>query len=262
MGRDDDYSTDDSEKKRKAIKEVAESFERSKKTPRSPQKTQKKEEDKLDLILNIIREMKKDQIEIKNETHQIRAEQKGFNEEIKKLKQNFEILRKENDEIKKENKEMKEKLQDTKKTLEWIEKERRKNNVVMSGMFMNTNDPAMLKDGIENFLKEHVKTDTKAKAVTKIAEKTYVIELENENDKKKVMQNKSKLKDYKAERVYINDDLTKEERDKQRQIRLMAQEEKGKGRAVKTGYNKVTIDGIEWKWNTDAKKLEKTGTKN
>lgn len=81
-------------------------------------------------------------------------------------------------------------------------------------------------------------------------------------DKEKTMKNKSQLKNIKNARIYINNDLTKEEREKQKKIRQRAQQEKANGKTVKMGYNKLIIDGVEWKWNREKEDLEKSGTKN
>ncbi|KAI4465408.1 atp synthase mitochondrial f1 complex assembly factor 2/atp12 protein mitochondrial precursor [Holotrichia oblita] len=58
-----------------------------------------------------------------------------------------------------------------------------------------------------------------------------------------VMKNKSKLRNKLDNKVFINDDLTREERDIQRIIRQKAKEEKSKGKQVKIGYAKLVIEG-------------------
>jgi hypothetical protein len=61
------------------------------------------------------------------------------------------------------------------------------------------------------------------------------------NRKKNNMLNKSKLKERKGEKMYIHDDLTNEERKKQKKLR----EEGDRGKRVKIGYRKIQVNG-EW----------------
>ena len=59
----------------------------------------------------------------------------------------------------------------------------------------------------------------------------WVVRLEKEEDKMKILENKYKLKkDTGTEGIYINNDLTKQEREIQRQLRKMVKEEREKGR--------------------------------
>lgn len=53
----------------------------------------------------------------------------------------------------------------------------------------------------------------------------------------RIMKNKSKLKNLEPEKVYINDDLTKKERAKQKKMSNFARDEKSKGKNVKMRYN-------------------------
>lgn len=93
--------------------------------------------------------------------------------------------------------------------------------------------------------------------VRKLGEKRCLIELKNEQDKKKLMQAKSKLKNLKGETIYINDDLTNREREMQKIIRQMAKKERENGKTVKIGYRKLIVNGTEWRWNSDKEILVK-----
>ena len=59
------------------------------------------------------------------------------------------------------------------------------------------------------------------------------------------MKNKNKLK---GTQTYIDDDLTKEELEIQKQIREIARKEKQKGSQVRIGYKKICIDGKWRRW--------------
>jgi hypothetical protein len=59
------------------------------------------------------------------------------------------------------------------------------------------------------------------------------------------MLNKSKLKERKGERMYIDHDLTNEERKTQDKLKEVAREERDRGKRMKIGYRKIQING-EW----------------
>jgi hypothetical protein len=50
---------------------------------------------------------------------------------------------------------------------------------------------------------------------------------------------KSKLKERKSEGMYINDDLTNEERKTQKKLREVARGKRDRGKTVKIGYRKI-----------------------
>ena len=61
-----------------------------------------------------------------------------------------------------------------------------------------------------------------------------------------ILQNKNKLK---GKEIYIENDLTKQEREIQAAIRQKAKEERNKGNEVKIGYLKLRINGKWEHWN-------------
>ena len=78
-------------------------------------------------------------------------------------------------------------------------------------------------------------------------------------EKIEVMKNKGKLK---GKWIYIDDDLTKEERETQSEIRKQAREERDKGKTVKVGYKKLIINGTLFKWCEKEKKVVLSRSKN
>lgn len=71
------------------------------------------------------------------------------------------------------------------------------------------------------------------------------VELNSLEDKIKIMKNKNKLK---GQDRYINDDLTRQEREIQNDLRKGAREEKEKGNEVKGSYQKLLINNwVNWK---------------
>lgn len=170
------------------------------------------EDDKLDVMLNLIRDMNIDQKEIKNEIKQMRTEQGNFKEELLKMQKQIEELRQENEQLKKENKDIKEEIKEIKHEVEQSRKEKKKNNVIMSGLSIENTDPEILKDTMKLMVNEYVGVEVKVKSAAKIGDKTYLMELEDQRDKETIMKNKYKLKNVRNKRIYINDDLTKSER--------------------------------------------------
>uniref|UniRef100_A0A6P7GYW0 Uncharacterized protein LOC114348580 n=1 Tax=Diabrotica virgifera virgifera TaxID=50390 RepID=A0A6P7GYW0_DIAVI len=151
---------------------------------------------------------------------EIKRNQKESKETIEKLITENRELRKENAELKKENKEIKEGLREITKNIEVMEKHRRINNVVISGLTIDTYEQARLKGKINNFIKHHLGIEVKIRNAHKLGEKTCLIELENQEEKRKIMEKKYKLKEIKEHKVYINEDTTIKERDIQKTIRM------------------------------------------
>lgn len=248
MSSDDEYTTDDQSKKRRPTgKEIGAEFSKSIKILRTPPKPQRKEENMLDTILKTIQDMK---VELTDEIRQVRIDQKKYAEEMEKLKSENEKLKKENVEIKKE-------LWELRNTVERLDKEKRKNNIVLNGINIETEDNAERKELMKAFIQQHLGLNVQVREARSLGEKVCLISLESEQDKIQVMENKYKLKNNNDTRaVYLNNDLTKQEREIQRQMIKMAKEEKDKGNQVKKGYNKITINGVEWRWNKNKGKME------
>ncbi|KAF2900033.1 hypothetical protein ILUMI_06152 [Ignelater luminosus] len=93
-------------------------------------------------------------------------------------------------------------------------------------------------------------TDAKGKShediihAEQIGTKIITSELENTAGKERVMKNKHKQL---QERIFINNKLTWEEREKRKKMKQRMEEEKKKGRTANMGYQKITIDGKQWK---------------
>lgn len=67
------------------------------------------------------------------------------------------------------------------------------------------------------------------------------------------MKNKRRLE---GTDCYIENDLTKEERGIQTELRKRAREEVSKGHTVKIGYKKIQINGQWYKYNEEVSKNE------
>ncbi|KAF2904470.1 hypothetical protein ILUMI_01710 [Ignelater luminosus] len=106
--------------------------------------------------------------------------------------------------------------------MDLLDKEKTKNNLVITGLGFNMEDKAKMKEGVSNFIKEKVGIESTIKLVRKIVLKRGIIEMENFDKKMRIT------------------------------------ELKVEGKQVKTTYKKLIIDGIVWKWNKKEQTLEET----
>lgn len=139
--------------------------------------------------------------------------------------------------------------------LELLEGEKRKNNIVVQGVGIETNNPEELRNKMEKFLEKELQIKTAVESSVKLGEKTCLVRLANQEEKRKVMLNKQKLRFKSEERLFIQDDLSKKDREIQKKIKMKAIEERDKGKRVKIGFRKMYIETEEWRWNTEEEKL-------
>ena len=249
-GGESSSSVDDKKRGREQDDVTGDIFRKSKRTTRSPLKSHRDNEEKLNQILNTVQEMKEVITEMRKEQQEYREEMLEIKRENENLKREFELSRRENEEIRGE-------LNSLKKTIDRLEREKREKNVVLTGLKMDTADTKTLRKSTENFLEQHLEVKVKVKAAHRLGQNTCLIQLENLQDKEDIMRNKQKLRKLSSGIVFINNDLSVEERIMQKQIRERAREERKRGKTVKVGFHKIVIEGEEWKWNRNLNKLEK-----
>ncbi|KAF2887642.1 hypothetical protein ILUMI_18532 [Ignelater luminosus] len=124
-----------------------------------------------------------DMKDLKNELKQIRIKQKECNEELKELKRESNMLKEEN-KIFKKNIEIKTELKETTKSVEILEKEKRLNNVVVTGLKVDTSNSLALKEAMNDFVKQHLEVEPKLKTFRKLGPRTYLMEMINTYEKK------------------------------------------------------------------------------
>lgn len=258
--KSDGYSTDEGKRKRGEDEQEG-IFAKSKKLSRTPDKN-KKTEDKIDKIMEMMNVVMQELREIKVEQREIKEGQRAMEEENRKYMEELKGIKMENEEIKKQNQELKVALEAVNKKLESIERDKRRNNIVVQGVTINDTKPEVLVERMKDFIEGHVGVKVSVKNARKLGNKTCLVELENRKDKMEVMKSKSKLRQHKDVEVYINDDMTKVEREIQGKIRKVAQQERERGKRVKIGYQKIIIDGQQYRWNREEEKLERILSKN
>ncbi|KAF2904926.1 hypothetical protein ILUMI_01247 [Ignelater luminosus] len=131
-----------------------------------------------------------------------------------------------------------------------IEKDKKKSNIVLSGL------PAGPKDGIK-IKKEMEKFSKEIKDTGKIGNLKCVVEIKIIADKREVIKNKYKLRQVKNKMVYINEELTEKEREVQKNVKGTVAKELKTGNKVRIWYMKLNINEEDLKWNTEESELKK-----
>lgn len=203
------------------------------------EKQDKWEEDK-EMFLSSLKKQEKVQ-----ETQREKIE--SLENRLKNLEKHLES-RKGQQESSIENKDstMQERIKNLEMNLERKEKMQRKDNIVIKGKTFDIRNTA---EEIRKFLKEKLEIDAQILETKpiKIGENEHtIVKLGSTQQKTQVMKAKSKLKQ-EAEKIFIENDLTFQERKIQKEIKNFAREHKGK--EVKIGYQKVTVEGREYKWD-------------
>lgn len=245
MNQHNNFRKRDREQNSEDIEEII--FGNSRKVIRSPdykktrgkegKKSQNRENENPTAGMDEIRDLKKMIVEMMEEIRNNTKENRELREE----------MRKREEEWRKEKEDLYKRIEVLEERTEKEERAKRKMNLVLKGIKIKSEEPEM---EIENFFKKNLGVETKIKKINKIrSENEYsitVVEMETWDMKQRVMKNKNKLK---GSHMYIENDLTVEERKIQAQIRAIAKREKEKGKKVKVGYKKITINGEEYDWN-------------
>ena len=121
--------------------------------------------------------------------------------------------------------------------------ERRKNIIITGGKFI-LNKEGVYK-AVDKFLRVELDVNASIDEVIVInnneKKPKILVKLLKMEDKKLIMKNKTRLRRIK-DFIYIDDDFTREEREKQKKVREAAKIEREKGKNIKIGYNKLKIN--------------------
>lgn len=256
--------SEDSKRKRGDENENEGIFSRSKKITRTPEKTKfKKPGDNQDEVKEMLKELLMDNKrktsemeEIKNIMSNIAYEMKEFRKENAEIKQQMQQLKKENKDLKKEINEMRQKMEKTEINVEYCQKVSKRNNLVIKGLPINTNDNETIKEDMQNFIKQELGIQAKICRASRINDRMCTIEMQMFEDKMKILRAKSKLRNKREDQIYIDCDYTLKEIDMQKNLREIAARERKNGKKVKMGYNFLIINGTKRKWKADINNIE------
>lgn len=81
-----------------------------------------------------------------------------------------------------------------------------------------------------------------------------IVEMEKWEEKEKIMK---EMKANYMVGIFIDHDMTKEEREVQRRLKERARKEREGGKKVKVGYRKMYIEGELYVWNEEGKEIRK-----
>lgn len=229
--------------KRKAantsFEELSNIFRKSKVTIRSPTKSNETDMDRIAEAINTLREeMKQGFKENSNKTENLTRELENARTELQMLRE--EIKSKE-ESWKKEKQKLENKIQEMDERIEHVEKQRRRNNIVIKHEKFNGNQVA---EGVRQFLKQKLNIDTHIQEAYQIKDIT-IAKVNSWEQKMQIMRKKRELK---GTEIYIENDMTIKEREIQKQLRGISKAEKNKGKNVKVGYQKISINDKTYKW--------------
>lgn len=139
------------------------------------------------------------------------------------------------------------KLQKVERIIEMQEKRDKINNIIIKGAKINNEN---VKEQVEQLLdsKLGVKSKIVWAAHRGYNENIIVARLENLEMKKEIFTNKAKLR---GSDIFIEEDMTRTEREIQRRVVAAAREERKKGKVVKIGFHKISVDGKWYNWHQD-----------
>lgn len=253
----------------KAEEEIRQKFEKTRKIYRSPPKegkqaetnNNKPEEEKnndmatkeqMDSLVALLTEMRNDIKDIKKENGELR-------EDIRKIREEQRTKDKEREENDKKTRERIERLEAQAKEAEMArrrvesreearEKKEKRNNIVIKGL--EKEGTYVTPRLVENFIEQ--KLSVQGTVIETFWNKhgnrgmgMIVAKLDSWETKQEIMKKKNLLAN---SEVYIDHDRTFKDRDIQRQIGEIAKAEEQNGNTVKKGFKKLTINDKQYEW--------------
>jgi hypothetical protein len=173
---------------------------------------------------------------MRNDISQNNKEMKSLREDVRTMQVNWE----------KEKLDLEEKITKTEEKIEKLEKDKIRNNLIVTGMRMDTEDEELLRNTMEKMINKELSLNVKVKKVYKIGQDKYNEEMNKWNEKLMVLKTKGKLR---GKEIYIDSALTLTEREIQKNIRDFAKKKRINGVTARVKYQGVEIDGRSWKWN-------------
>lgn len=222
-------------------------FERSKRTVRSPPKYNSGiEEEQIEENMDEMKEMIKQMMEmIKVNTE----ENKSLRQEMRNKEEKWE----------REKLQLERRIEKLENKLEDQDKKRRKCNIIIKGRIGTQVQSQQMRE----WFKTSLEVDVEVKSVANINQPgkrdMLLVCLNDYQKKQEIMKNKSKLR---GRDIFIENDLTLEERKIAAKLRQIAREEREKGKQVRIGYKKIHVDGKLFTWDNRLENLIQDQTKN
>lgn len=231
-----DTSIEEQERSESAV------FQKSKLVARSPTRA-KGGNSEMEEILRAIQEMRSEMNErfdrSNEQNEKVKKEVENINQELVIMKVE---MKKREEEWKAEKEELYDRIQRMEEKAERQEKEKRRNNIIIRNA--NIRGEELVKQ-VEDFMQGRLKIQSKIVEAYEIGDGAILAKVKNWKEKKDVMKNSRHLK---GTEIYIENDMTLQERKIQKKLRQMARDEKEKGNEAKVGYRKLTINNKVYLW--------------
>ncbi|XP_071646894.1 uncharacterized protein [Temnothorax longispinosus] len=133
------------------------------------------------------------------------------------------------------------------------ERKEKKNNLVIRGLHKEENKSLI--DTTETFLEREFGARARVKKMRpsgRVGGEIIIVEMDCWEAKDNIMKKKKKLG---SKKMFIDHDLTFEDREVQRRIKERAWKEKTEGKWVKIGFRKLEIQGRKYVWSEEENKL-------
>lgn len=225
-------------------------------------------------ILATMKEMKKENEKIREEVGGIKQQNEGFREQIKKEMEDLKTeLRKRDEKWDGDRESIQHKienienatearLEEVQKRLHLIEEQEerrqrneRRNNIIIKSLELEEKKDKAEEGVLQIFKKlevdstpertRYIGKDWKGRGLILATMKTF-------EEKMLIMKSKNKLQ---GEECYIEDDMTKKDREIQGALRRRAKMEREKGNTAKVGFHKIQING-QWEQWSEPKNLQ------
>lgn len=145
-------------------------------------------------------------------------------------------------------------LRKLEKKYEWRERGERRRNLLVKGV---TEGERVLKEEVEKVIRR-LGAEVRIEDIRKIEAGKMdkgglvVIKVGSEGERREVLRNKWKLR---GENVWIEEDLTWEERKVRWKLRELVSEQRSEGKLARLGQGGVWMEEVWWKWDEDRGEL-------
>ncbi|KAH0817300.1 hypothetical protein GEV33_005491 [Tenebrio molitor] len=199
---------------------------------RTQLKQEKTEDQNMEEIKQILLELSREVKEMSNDISQNNKEMKSLRENVRIMQVNWE----------KEKLDLEEKITKTEEKIEKLKKDKIRNNLIVTGMRMETEDEELLRNTMEKMINKELSLNVKVKKVYKIGQDKQKEKLERKE-------------------IYIDSALTLTEREIQKNIRDFAKKERINGATETRWPGKGKIDKMNYTlYYAGEKKQGKNGT--
>lgn len=142
--------------------------------------------------------------------------------------------------------------------IEMAERSKRKTNIVVTGLWIESDDEEVIKNDLKGFFLNALQVDASISNVTKVNHVYFRVKLHTLRDKTTILRNRYRLRNT-AQKINVFADWTDQERQIAQKIGIRAQAERMKGHDVKTGYLTLYVNSHKWAWNHEKNDLVYVG---